>query len=110
MKTIRNNVQLIGRLGQEPEIVTFENGGKIARFSLATNDHYVDKEGKKVEQTYWHNIVVQGKLVDVVEEYVSKGQEVAVLGKLTNRFWDDKDGNKRYITEIQCRELLMMSK
>ncbi len=110
MNALRNKVQLIGRLGQEPEIVTFPNGGKIAKFSLATDDSYKDKDGIKVERTYWHNIVVNGGLVKVVEDYIHKGQEIAVEGKLTNRSWEDKDGNKRYITEIYCQELLMFSK
>jgi len=110
MNTLRNKVQLIGRLGQDPEIVNFEDGNKMAKFSLATDDSYKDKNGQKVERAYWHNIVVKGGLVKVVENYVTKGQEIAVEGKLTNRSWEDKDGNKRYMTEIVCNELLMLSK
>ena len=77
MNALRNKVQLIGRLGQEPEIVTFNDGNKMAKFSLATDDSYKDKEGQKVERAYWHNIVVKGGLVTVVESYVKKGQEIA---------------------------------
>jgi len=110
MNALRNRVQLIGRLGQEPEIITFKDGNKMAKFSLATDDSYKDKDGKKVERTYWHNVVVNGGLVKVVEGYVTKGQEIAVEGKLTNRTWEDKDGKKHYMTEIQCNELLMLSK
>ncbi|HZW78202.1 MAG TPA: single-stranded DNA-binding protein [Flavobacteriaceae bacterium] len=110
MNALRNKVQLIGRLGQDPEIVNFPNGGRIAKFSLATDDSYKDKDGKKVERTYWHNVVVSGGLVKVVEQYVSKGQEIAVEGKLTNRTWEDKNGQKRYFTEVQCTELLLLSK
>jgi len=110
MNTLRNKVQLIGRLGQEPEITTFEDGNKIAKFSMATDDSYKDKNGQKVERAYWHNVVVRGGLVKVVESYVQKGQEIAIEGKLTNRSWEDKDGNKRYVTEILCNELLMLSK
>ncbi|HLV39228.1 single-stranded DNA-binding protein [Xanthomarina sp.] len=110
MKTLRNKVQLIGRLGQDPEIINFEDGTKMAKFSMATDDSYKDKKGQKVERAYWHNVVVKGGLVKVVEEYITKGKEIAVEGKLTNRSWDDKDGNKRYITEILCSELLMLSK
>jgi len=110
MNTLRNKVQLIGRLGQDPEIITFENGNKIAKFSMATDDSYKDKTGNKVERAYWHNIVVRNGLVKVVENYVTKGQEIAVEGKLTNRAWEDKDGMKRYTTEIVCNELLMLSK
>lgn len=110
MNALRNKVQLIGRLGQDPEIVTFPSGDKIAKFSMAIDDSYKDKDGKKVERTYWHNVVVRGGLVKVVEDFVSKGKEIAVEGKLTNRVWEDKDGNKRYFTEVVCNELLMMSK
>ena len=110
MNTLRNKVQLIGRLGQEPEITTFPDGNKIAKFSMATDDSYKDKNGQKVERAYWHNIVVRGGLVKVVESYVQKGQEIALEGKLTNRSWEDKDGNKKYTTEIVCNELLMLSK
>ena len=110
MNTLRNKVQLIGRLGQDPEIVNFEDGNKMAKFSLATDDSYKDKKGEKVERTYWHNIIVKGGLVKVVENYVTKGQEIALEGKLTNRSWEDKEGNKRYLTEIVCNELLMLSK
>ena len=110
MSTLRNKVQLIGRLGQDPEIITFEDGNKLAKFSLATDDSYKDKSGNKVERTYWHSVVVKNGLVKVVEDYVTKGKEIAIEGKLTNRSWDDKDGNKHYVTEIVANELLMLSK
>ncbi|UGU16609.1 single-stranded DNA-binding protein [Sinomicrobium kalidii] len=110
MNAIKNKVQLIGRLGQDPEFVNFEDGNKIARFPLATNDNYKDKNGEKVKRTYWHNIVVRGGLVNVVENYVEKGKEIAVEGKLATRSWEDRDGNKRYITEIVCNELLLLGK
>ncbi len=110
MNTLRNKVQLIGRLGQDPEIVSFQDGNKMAKFSIATDDSYKDKNGNKVERAYWHNVVVKGGLVKVVEQYVTKGKEIAIEGKLTNRSWDDQEGNKRYTTEILCNELLMLSK
>ena len=110
MNAIRNKVQLIGRLGQEPEIISFEDGNKLAKFTMATDDSYKDKNGEKVERAYWHNVVVRGGLVSVVENYVSKGQEIAIEGKLTNRSYETKEGESRYITEIQCNELLMLSK
>ena len=110
MNALRNKVQLIGRLGQDPEIVDFTDGNKMAKFSMATDDSYKDKDGNKVERAYWHNIVVKGGLVKVVENYVTKGKEIAIEGKLTNRSYDDKDGNKRYVTEIICSELLMLGK
>ncbi|MDN3665224.1 single-stranded DNA-binding protein [Algibacter miyuki] len=110
MNALRNKVQLIGRLGQDPEIVNFTDGNKMAKFSLATDDSYKDKNGNKVERAYWHNIVVRGGLVSVVENYVTKGKEIAIEGKLTNRSYNDKDGTKRYVTEIVCNELLMLGK
>ncbi|HZH70347.1 MAG TPA: single-stranded DNA-binding protein [Flavobacteriaceae bacterium] len=110
MNALRNKVQLIGRLGQDPEIINFADGNKMAKFSLATDDSYKDKDGKKVERTDWHNIVIKGGLVKVVENYVNKGKEIAVEGKLTTRSWEDKDGNKRYITEVVCNDLLLLSK
>ena len=110
MNALRNKVQLIGRLGQEPEIVTFDDGNKIAKFSMATNDSYKDKNGEKVERSYWHNVIVRGGLVKVVENYITKGQEIAIEGKLTNRSYENKAGETRYITEVVCNELLMLGK
>ena len=108
MNTLRNKVQLIGRLGQDPEILTFQNGNKMAKFSLATDDSYKDKNGNKVERAYWHNIIIKGGLVNVVENYVNKGQEIAVEGRLTNRNYTTEAGEKRYITEIMVNELLLL--
>ncbi len=85
MNALRNKVQLIGRLGQDPEIVTFNDGNKMAKFSMATDDSYKDKSGNKVERAYWHNVVVRGGLVKLVENYITKGPEIAVRGKLTKR-------------------------
>lgn len=92
----------------EPEIVTFQDGNKMAKFSMATDDSYKDKEGTKVERAYWHNVVVRGGLVSVVENYVKKGQEIAVEGKLTNRSYETKEGEKRYVTEILVNDLLLL--
>ena len=108
MNALRNKVQLIGRLGQDPEIMSFEDGNKMAKFSIATDDSYKDKNGEKVERTQWHNVVVRGGLVNIVENYVTKGKEIAIEGKLTHRSYDDKDGNKRYTTEVVCNELLLL--
>ncbi|MDO1502313.1 single-stranded DNA-binding protein [Winogradskyella maritima] len=110
MTTLRNKVQLIGNLGQDPEIVNLDSGKRLAKFSLATNESYKNAKGEKVTDTQWHNIVAWGKTAEIVEKYVGKGKEVAVTGKLTNRKWEDKDGTKRYITEIVCSELLMLGK
>ncbi|MDY8134537.1 single-stranded DNA-binding protein [Aquimarina sp. 2201CG5-10] len=110
MNTIKNKVQLIGNLGQEPEIITLDSGRKLAKFSIATNDYYYNKQGDKVTDTQWHNIVAWGKTADIVEKYVTKGQEIAIEGKLTSRSYDDNEGTKRYITEVVCSELLMLGK
>jgi len=110
MNSLKNKVQLIGRLGKDPEIINFENGNKMAKFSLAIDDSYKDKNGEKVERTYWHNIAITGGLVKVVEDYVTKGKEIAVEGKLVSRSWTDKTGAKRYNTEVVCHELLMLDK
>ncbi|MEQ9404748.1 MAG: single-stranded DNA-binding protein [Cyclobacteriaceae bacterium] len=109
MSSLKNSVRLIGRLGNDPEVRTFESGKRNAGFSLATNDAYYNNDGEKVEDTQWHNIVVWGKKVDVVEQYLKKGSEIAMEGKLINRSYE-KDGATKYITEIVLNELLMMGK
>ena len=109
MTSLKNNVQLIGRLGNEPQVRTFESGKRMATFSLATNETYYNNQGEKVQDTQWHNIVVWGKKVDVVESYLVKGSEVALQGKLINRSYE-KEGIKKYITEISMNELLMLGK
>ena len=105
--SLRNKVTLIGHTGKEVEIVNFEKG-KIAKVSLATNDYYTNSLGERVEETQWHNLVFNGKLADIMEKYVQKGKEIAVEGKLTYRTYHDKDGQKRYITEIRVEELLLL--
>jgi len=108
MSNLRNKVQLIGRIGNDPEVVSLESGKKVAKFSMATNDSYKNAKGEKIEDTQWHNLVVWNKTAEIVEQYVKKGNEVAIEGKLTNRSYDDKEGNKRYVTEIVVSELLML--
>ncbi len=110
MNALRNKVQLIGHLGNDPEIVNLESGSKLAKFSIATNETYKNAQGEKVEDTQWHNIVAWGKTAEIVESYLTKGKEVAIEGKLTNRSYETKTGEKRYITEIKCNELLMLGK
>ncbi|NND15814.1 MAG: single-stranded DNA-binding protein [Eudoraea sp.] len=110
MNAIKNKVQLIGNLGQDPEIVTLENGNKLAKFSVATNESYRNKEGEKVTETQWHNVVAWGKTAEIVENYLAKGKEVAVEGKLMHRSYETKEGEKRYVTEVRCNELLMLGK
>lgn len=108
MSTLRNKVQLIGNLGNNPEIITLDGGKKIAKFSLATNEVYKNTQGEQVTSTQWINIVAWNKTADIVEKYLKKGSHIAVDGKLTTRSWDDKEGNKRYITEVICNELMML--
>jgi single-strand DNA-binding protein len=110
MNTLRNKVQLIGNLGNDPEIVNLESGKTLAKFSVATNESYKNAQGEKVTDTQWHNIVAWGKTAQIVEKYVGKGKEVAIEGKLTTRSWEDKDGIKRHTTEVVCSELLMLGK
>jgi single-strand DNA-binding protein len=108
MYALKNKVQLIGNLGQNPEIKTLDGGKKLAKFSLATSEIYRNAQGEKVKETQWHNLVAWGKVAEIVEKYLTKGSEVAVEGKLTNRTYNDKDGNKKYFTELQVNELLML--
>ncbi|MEP7236896.1 MAG: single-stranded DNA-binding protein [Ferruginibacter sp.] len=108
MYALKNKVQLIGNLGNAPEVKTTESGKKLARFSVATNESYRNANGDKVTETTWHNLVAWGKVADIAEKYLNKGSEVAIEGKLINRSYTDKDGNKKYITEVQVNELLML--
>ncbi len=110
MNTLRNKVQLIGNLGNDPEIITTDSGKKLAKFSIATNESYKDSNGERVTDTQWHNVIAWGKIAEIIESYVTKGKEVAIEGKLINRSWEDKEGNKRYTTEVVCNELLMLGK
>jgi len=109
MTTLRNSVQLIGRLGMDPEVKTFENDKIKVRFSLATSDYYKNKEGERVEDTQWHNIVAWKRLAEICSEFLSKGSKVYIEGKLQTRKWQDKDGNDRYTTEIVARDMQMLT-
>ena len=108
MNTLRNSVHLIGNLGNNPEVISTESGKKLAKFSIATNEHYRNGAGEKVTETQWHNLVAWNNTAEIVEKYLEKGKEVAVSGKLTSRSYEDKDGVKKYITEIVVNELLML--
>ena len=108
MYALKNKVQLIGNLGNSPEVRTFDGGRKMARFSMATNESYRNAQGERITETQWHNLIAWGKLADIAERFLIKGKEVAVEGKLINRSYNDKEGNKRYVTEIQVNELLLL--
>ena len=107
---MKNRVQLIGHVGQDPEVKSFDGGKKVANLNIATNDVYYKDEGEKVEQTEWHRVTAWGKLADIVEKHVVKGKEIAVEGKLTHRSYDDKNGEKRYVTEVIVSEILLLGK
>jgi len=108
MSTLRNQVQLIGHVGQEPEIKTFEGDKKLANLSVATNEVYKNDKGEKVEETQWHRITAWGKTAEIIEKYVTKGKEVAIQGKLVHRSYDDKNGDKKYVTEIVVSDLILL--
>ena len=108
MSTLKNKVQLIGNVGNEPEITTLEGDKKVAKFSIATNESYKDSNGEKVQSTEWHNIIAWGKIAEIVENYVSKGKEIALEGKLTSRSYESRSGEKRYITEVVVDEILLL--
>ena len=108
MSTIRNHVQLIGNVGQEPTITNLESGKKVARFSLATNEYYKDSKGEKQTDTNWHTVVTWGKTAEIVEKYVEKGKEVGITGKLKTRTYTTDDGNQRYVTEVVADEILLL--
>ncbi|WP_109829415.1 single-stranded DNA-binding protein [Reichenbachiella versicolor] len=109
MKNLRNNVQLIGRLGNDPELRTFESGKKLTSFSLATNEYYTNKNGEKVTETTWHNIVAWNSVAELVIKHLKKGNEVAIQGKLTNRKYE-QDGQTKFVTEISLNEMINLSK
>ncbi|TCI84902.1 single-stranded DNA-binding protein [Tenacibaculum sp. M341] len=108
MNALKNKVQLIGNLGNKPEIRILDSGKKLAKFSLATNETYKNNRGEKITDTQWHNVIAWNKTADIIESYVNRGDEVAIEGKLTSRSYETNEGEKRYITEIVCNEILML--
>lgn len=109
MNALKNRVQLIGNLGNNPEIINLESGKKLAKFSLATNEIFKNNNGETIKQTQWHNLVAWGKPAGIIEKYLQKGNEIAIEGKLVNRNYEDKNGNKKYITEVVVNEILMLT-
>ncbi len=108
MSTIKNYVQLIGNVGQEPAVTNLENGKKVARFSMATNENYKNGKGEKQSETNWHTVVAWGKTAEIIEKYVSKGKELGIVGKLKTRTYKTDDGNQRYVTEVEANEILLL--
>lgn len=107
MSSLRNKVQLIGNLGNAPEIVNLDSGKKLAKFSLATNETYTNAQGERMTNTDWHNLIAWGKTADIIEKYVTKGKEIAIEGKLTSRSYETKEGEKRYVTEVVVSDLVL---
>ncbi|MDB5221697.1 MAG: single-stranded DNA-binding protein [Chitinophagaceae bacterium] len=110
MYALKNKVQLIGNLGNAPEVRNTESGKKMVRFSVATNESYRNAKGEKVTETQWHNLIAWGKVADIAEKYLTKGTEVAIEGKLINHNYTDKAGVKKYVTEIQVNEILLLGR
>lgn len=110
MNTMKNRVQLIGHLGQDPEIKNLDGGKKVANITIATNESYKNDKGEKVDQTEWHKVVAWGKTAEIIEKYVTKGKEIAIEGKLTHRSYEDKNGEKRYITEVVASDVMLLGK
>ncbi len=108
MNALRNSVRLIGHLGDTPKVKQLDNGRKVANFSVATNENYVDGAGNRKSETTWHRLVAYGNTAGVAEKYLQKGSEVAIEGKLTHRHYDDKNGETHYITEIVVNSLMML--
>jgi len=103
-----NKVTLIGNLGADPEMKTFDSGNTVSQFTMATSESYKDKDGEKQEKTEWHSIVAWGKLAEICEKYLTKGSKVLIEGKLTTRSWEKEDGTKGYKTEVVAREMKML--
>jgi single-strand DNA-binding protein len=108
MYSLRNRVYLIGRLGQDPEVKNLDGGKTLAKLSIATTEVYKDVDGKKVEDTQWHNLVAWGPKAKIIEKNLKKGNEVAIEGKLIHRNYEDKDGKKKYVSEVVVDEFLML--
>lgn len=108
MKNLRNSVQIIGNVGNAPEVRQLESGKMMARFSVATNESYKNAKGEKVSTATWHNFVAWGTTAKYIADFISKGREVAVEGKLTNRVYEDKNGEKRFVSEIVVNEVLIL--
>ena len=110
MNALRNNVRLLGNLGDAPKVRKLDSGKTVANFNIATNEIYRDSKGEKQSETTWHRLVAWGKQAEVAENYLKKGSEIAIDGKLTNRSWEDKNGEKQYMTEIVVNSILLLGK
>jgi single-strand DNA-binding protein len=107
---MKNRVQLIGNVGNDPIIKSFDGGKKVANLTIATKDSYKNDKGERVDQTEWHPLVAWGKTAEIIEQYVTKGKQIAIDGKLTHRNYEDKNGEKRYVTEVVINEIMLLGK
>ncbi len=110
MNQLKNRVQLIGHLGKDPQVRQLEQDKKVAQFSLATSESYKNAQGEQVTDTQWHQVVCWGRLAELAEQYLQKGKQIALEGKLSYRSYEDKQGVKRFVTEVVASELLMLGK
>ena len=110
MTVLRNQAQLIGYVGNDPEITELQGGKKLAKFSLATNEIYNNAAGERTVSTEWHTIIAWDRQAEIAEKYVQKGKEIAVSGRITHRSYDDNEGQKKRVTEIRCSDLLLLGK
>ncbi|TDQ19517.1 single-strand binding protein [Algoriphagus boseongensis] len=108
MNALRNKVQLIGRLGDKVEIKTLENGKIVGNVNIATNEVYRNAKGEKITETTWTHLVIWGKNAEILDKYTDKGSEIAIEGKLSNRNYTDKNGEKKYVTEVIVNEILLL--
>ncbi len=109
MKNGINKVTLVGNVGDDPQVNTTNENGRVAKFSIATNEYFKDKEGKEIKKTEWHRVVAWNKKAELVKDYVKKGDPIYVEGKLHTSSWEDKEGVKKYSTEIVCDNFLFLS-
>jgi single-strand DNA-binding protein len=108
MNTLRNSVRLVGNLGMDPEVKSFDNNRKLAKVSIATNETYKNDKGERITDTQWHNLVAWNAQAKFAEDFLKKGDEIAIEGKLSSRSYVDKDGNKKYVTEVVVNEFLKL--
>ena len=109
MNSLRNSVRLVGSLGMDPEVKSFENNRKLAKVSIATNETYKNDKGEKITDTQWHNLVMWNGQANLAEQYLKKGDIISIEGKLASRSYVDKDGNKKYMTEVVVNDFMKMN-
>lgn len=109
MTHLSNHVQLIGNLGKDPEFVTFDNGNHLCKIDVAVNEYFKDKSGEKQTKTTWHRVIAWGKTAELMNQLLNKGAKVALSGKMVKRDYEDKNGQTRYVTEVQAEQFLNLS-